>query len=376
LAILVQAPGATSSSAGSARGASRVHPWLLIGRKVTSKDRIFFTEQLALLLETGMALHQALQLVCKQTSNPLLIEIIEQVIADVAGGSSFSFALSHHRQAFSTTYVTLIAAGEQGGFLHQELTQLMAMDERRGELRNSLISSFTYPAFLVVFSFLVVVFVLVFVFPKFGAMFTAIEDQLPITTVVLLSVSNLLIAQWQWVIAGLVLGITSLYRWLSSQRGRDWSDRLKLSLPLMRSIYSELYLSQSLRVLSLSLGRGVPIVDALHACRDVASNRLFRRFLMDVEASVTEGGKIADGFDKAAFVPVLAKQMVRTAEEAGNLALVGERMADYYERELGRKLDRFSKIIEPLMLLVMGVVVGVIVSSLILPIFKLSHAVR
>ena len=166
-----------------------------------------------------------------------------------------------------------------------------------------------------------------------------------------------------------------MMQWLSSAAGRESFDRMLLSLPLLRNIFAELYMIQSLRVISLSLGNGVSMMDTLTACRDVVANRTFRRFIADVERQVEEGSGISKGFEAADFVPPVAKAMISTAEESGSLAMVSARVADYYEEQLTRRLKTVSKLAEPIMLLVMGGVVGLLVSSLILPIFKLSRAV-
>ena len=342
---------------------------------ISSKDRMFFTEQLALLIETGMPVHQALIMLQGQVTNPAMAQVLTEINEMLTAGNSLSHALQQHPDVFSSAYVNLVAASEGGGFMHEVLTQLLEMEEKREELRNTLVSAFTYPAFLVIFSLLVVIFVLVFVFPKFGTLFLAIKDELPVTTIVLLAVSDFLRHQWPLLLGALTgLGFL-LARWLGSAGGRKQVDRLKLSIPFVSQIFTQVYLVQSLRVLSLSLRNGVTIVDSLHACRDVVDNAMFRQLLHNVESNVTQGGKIGEGFAESKFIPDLAKQMITTAEEAGNLGIVTDRMASYYQRELNRKLERLAKIIEPVMLLVMGLVVGVIVSSLILPIFKLSHAV-
>ena len=301
--------------------------------------------------------------------------MVAEISEQVKTGKSLSFALSEHPEVFSSTYVNLVSASEGGGFLHEVLSQLLHMEERRESLRSTVISALTYPAFLSLFSVFTVIFVLVFVFPKFGDMFAAIADELPATTVWLLATSNFIIDRWQWLLAALAGAVYLGIRWLGSSAGRQQTDRWKLGLPIVRSLSIQLYLAQSLRVLGLSVKHGVPIVDALQACRDSVGNWQFRALLEKVEANVREGGRISEEFDASPFIPTLAKQMLRTAEEAGNLAVVGERLADYYEREMAKRLDRVSKLVEPLMLLVMGGVVGLIVSSLVLPIFKLSHAV-
>ena len=346
----------------------------LFNRGIGSKDRMFFTEQLALLIETGMPVHQAL-IILRDQVDPRLADVIGDLNEMLSAGKSLSYALEQHPEVFSTTYVNLVAASEGGGFMHEVLTRLLNMEEKREELRSTLISAFTYPAFLVSFSILVVVFVLVFVFPKFGALFLAIEDELPATTVFLLAASDLLRDQWMLLLGLLAGGGFACARWFATDAGRGVVDRAKLRVPFVSTIFTQLYLVQSLRVLSLSISNGVSIVDSLNACRDVVDNGVFRKFLRDVEATVIQGGKVGDGFAASPVIPNLAKQMIATGEEAGNLGVVTDRMAQFYQRELNKKLDRLTKIIEPVMLLVMGVVVGVIVSSLILPIFKLSHAV-
>ena len=344
-------------------------------RKVSAKDRQFFTEQLALLLETGTALHTALQMLEQQVDNPAMAEVISRIVEDISTGQTFSGALAHHPEVFSTTYVNLVAASEGGGFLHEVLAQLQEEEEKRERLRTTVVSALSYPAFLVGFSILVVVFVLVFVFPKFGDMFTRIQDQLPATTVILMWMSDLLRVYWVQILVGLVTFGVLLNRWAASSGGRVRLDQMKLMLPGLRDVFAQIYLVQTLRIMSMSLIHGVSIVDTLAACQDVIANSRFRAFLQSVQDSVRSGGTIAAGFDTGEFIPPLVKQMVNTAESTGNLGKVMGRIADHYESELAKKVAALSKMAEPVMLLVMGVLVGVIVSSLILPIFKLSKAV-
>jgi len=348
---------------------------LLTRRKVGTQDRMSFTEQLALLLETGMPLHAALNALRAQSENPAMRKIIGALAADVESGQRFSQALTRHPELFSTTYVHLVAASEGGGFMHEVLEQLLGEEQRREQLRSTLLSALTYPMFLAGFSVLVVIFVLVVVFPKFGDMFARIADQLPSTTIALMWFSDVLrLYWWQWLV-----GITALFfltfRWLRTEAGAATVDRLKMRVPFFRDIFVQLYVTQSLRVMSLSLGNGVSITETLEACREVVSNREFRSLLRTVEKTVHEGGLISTGFTDSKFIPELVKQMITTAESSGNLAPVMGRVAEHYERELNRKLVALGKMAEPVMLLVMGVVVGILVSSLILPIFKLSKAV-
>jgi len=340
-----------------------------------TNDRMFFSEQLALLLETGESLYGALTTIVKQTENPQMRSVIEQVAQDVSEGQSFGFALAKHDTVFSSTYVNLIGASEAGGFMHEVLLQLLDMDKKREELRNTLVSAATYPAFLIVFSLAVVVFVLVVVFPKFGSMFASIYDQLPVTTKALMAISDFMRQYWWLLIAGIAGAAVALRQWLASDSGRARIDYLQLHVPRVRDIFTQIYLVQALQVLSMSLVNGVSVMDSLDACRDVVKNSVFRDLITNIEAKVQSGAGVAAGFADADFLPDLAKHMIATGEQTGNLGKVMGRIADYYETQLTKKLDTLSKLAEPIMLLVMGVVVGVLVSSLILPIFKLSHAV-
>jgi len=348
---------------------------LFEGSGINSDDRRFFTEQLTLMLETGANLHQALTLLYEQNQKPAMSRILEDLLEDVSGGLAFSVALSKHPKAFSTTYVNLVAASEGGGFLHEVLAELLKMEEKADELKSTVRSALSYPVFLSLFSLAVIVFVLVVVFPKFSVMFAKIHDELPPTTIVLMAASDFLRSYWTQTIAGLTMSVILGLRWSRSSRGKRTLDSLKLRLPVIRNVFMQIYLVSSLRVMGLSLGNGVNILDTLSATREVTDNSVIRQFFIDVEEQVQQGNGIAVGFREAEFIPVLVQRMIATGEDSGNLPKVMSRLAEYYERELTKRLKSLSKMAEPIMLMVMGVVVGIIVSSLILPIFKLSRAV-
>ncbi len=349
--------------------------FILTQSRPTARDRISFIEQLSLLLETGNSLQASLGTLSQHSQNPAMKAIIDAMVNDIGDGISFSQALSRHPEMFSTTFVNLIAAGEQGGFMEQVMQQLLEMEERREKLRTTVKSALTYPVFLVLFSISVVIFVLVVVFPKFSDMFIAIQDELPITTKILMTVSNILINYWPVLILGLAtIGVAGWY-WINRGAGKTILDQLKLRLPIARGIFTGIYFSQTFHILGLSLGNGVNIVSALASCKEIVPNRRFQKLLDIVQTNVTDGAGIASGFRDSDIVPQLIKQMISTGEETGNLPKVMSRIAEHYEQELERQLDAFSKIAEPIMLLIMGLVVGLIVSSLILPIFQLSTSV-
>ncbi len=348
----------------------------VFGAKVTATDRMFFTEQLELLLDTGVNLHAALETLTSQATNPAMKALLIELRDDVVQGMPFSQALSRHPDVFSLTYVTLIGAAENGGFLHEVLRQLLEMEEKRQELRSTLVGALSYPVFLAAFSLAVVVFILVFVFPKFGKMFVSIQDQLPATTLGLMWASDLIRHQWPAVVGSSLAGSYLIYRWKNGVAGRRLLDSIKLHGRGFRGIFVPVYLVQTLRTMGMSIGNGVSLVDTLRSCRDIVDNTIVRQFLENVEGRVREGGDFSSAFQEGPFIPPLVKQMISTGDETGNLDKVMLRIALYYERELEKRLQKLSRIAEPFMLLVMGAIVGVLVSSLILPIFKLTRAVH
>lgn len=342
--------------------------------RISARDRMLFTERLAMLLETGMALHAALKTLQEQTDNPRLATVIGAVNEQVMAGKPLSVGLAEHPELFSSAYVGLVGAAERGGFMAEVLQQLVEMEDRQQKFNAALAGALTYPAVLAVFSIAVVVFVLVGVFPKFADMFASISDDLPASTVVLMAASDVLRQHgMSLLMAGGALTALAV-RWAGRPRGAEAIDRAKLRLPVLRQLFMQIYMARTMRVMSTSLVNGVTVLDTLNACRDTIANREFRRFLLQVEEHVLQGKGFASAFNSDATLPALVRDMITTGEQSGKLAMVMGRIADFYERELTRRVTAISKLAEPVMLLVMGSVVGVIVMSLILPIFKLSKA--
>ena len=345
-------------------------------KKIGAEDRKFFTEQLALLLETGNSLVDSLALISSQATHPGLRHVVDDIRDHVEDGMLFSSALATHPELFPVTYSTLIRASEDGGYMDRVLKHMLMMEEKREELQSTLISAFTYPAFLGTFTIAVVIFILAYVFPKFESMFESIRGDLPPITVGLMWLSHIFTEYWWAVLGGAAILGAILWRWLRVMDAQQVITHLLTGIPVFRDLIYQIYMIQIMRVLSLSLENGVTLVEALIACKDLVKFSGYGKFIDSLHTNVNEGRGLSVGFVDSEYVPPLARQMVIIAEEAGRLPLVTGRIADYYQRELERKLKALSKVIEPVMLLVMGVVVGVIVSALILPIFKVSGSVH
>jgi type II secretory pathway component PulF len=345
-------------------------------RALGVRERIMFTEQLALLLDTGVSLHEALRVLQQQTADARLARILQALYDDLSEGKPFSLALSRHPQMFSKSYVSLVAAAEEGGFLAQVLQQLLEIDEKNSRLQGVVAAALSYPIFLMVFSLAVVVFVLVAIVPKFQDLFESIRDQLPFATIALLAISSFLVKHWVPVLVVLGAATVGFWFWVRTPSGESLVDDLKIRLPLVGDIFMQVYLNQTLNVLGLALLSGVPATAALKASQEVIPNRRFARLLETVREEVNHGRGIAAGFQKAPFIPAMVREMIATAERTGDLGKVMMRISDFYGRELNRRIAIMAKVAEPFMLLVMGVVVGLLVAALILPIFKLSRAMH
>ena len=339
-------------------------------------ERMLFTERLALLLDTGVSLLEALKAMQSQTDETGINEILGSLADALSEGKSFSAALSRHPEMFSQTYVSLVAAAEEGGFLPQVLQQLHSMDEKHTQMRSAILSALSYPVFLIVFSIAVVIFVLVVIFPKFHDLFESMHGDLPGPTLVLMFVSDFLRNYWLQTTLLAGAGLWWLLAWLRSPAGALLFDTLKMRTPLVKDIFLQIYLSQSLGAIGMSLANGVPVAVALKASQDIVKNALFARFMESIRTCVNEGRGLAAGFNDSALIPPMVRQMLTTGEQTGNLAKVMTRVADFYARELNKRITIFAKAIEPIMLIVMGAVVGLIVAALILPIFKLSRAIH
>jgi type II secretory pathway component PulF len=368
-----QQPPPQESGAAAPRWALRLPA---LSRTIGVEQRIAFTEQLALLLDTGVSIHEALNALKHQTVDPQLAAILQSLFDQVAEGKPLSVALSRHPEMFSQSYVSLVAAAEEGGFLQQVLKQLLEIDEKNSRLRSTVNAALAYPVFLVAFSIAVVVFVLVVVFPKFQDLFQSIRGELPYTTLALMALSDFLTRHWLASLLALAGAAAGLLAWLKSRAGKALIDDLKLRIPLLGDIFMQVYLNQTLNVIGLALVSGVPATTALKAAQDVIRNRNFARFMETVRGEVNEGRGMASGFAKAAFIPPMVREMVATGERSGELGKVMMRIADFYGRELNRRIGLLARVAEPFMLLVMGVVVGLLVASLVLPIFKLSKGLH
>jgi type II secretory pathway component PulF len=317
-------------------------------------------------------LNVGLSSIARQVKNPVFKQAITNILADVEAGTLLSTAMGQYPQIFSDVYVSLVKAGENSGELKDMLDRSVLVQEKQEKFLATLKKAMTYPLILCCVSVAVVIFLLTFVFPRFAVLFEEIEDILPASTKVLLYLSKSI--RSSWLLAAVLIGISVLgiYTFVKSTKGRLLIDKLKMSLPVVDKLFVRIYLVQMMRTLGFLMGCNVPLMEALQITRRGVNNQIFVRFIDETTRNLEEGKGMSPAFIDSAFIPESAKQIVKTGEETQNIAKVMLRLSDYYENEIDDQMKKFATIIEPVLLIIMGVVVGGIVMSLILPIFKLS----
>ncbi|MFO7898834.1 MAG: type II secretion system F family protein [Planctomycetota bacterium] len=345
------------------------------GTGVSRKDVLFFTSQLAVMLDTGTSLTASLQAIADQCQNPRMRAVVESILADVVGGRMLSSALGRHPRVFSSVFVSMVRAGELGGFLNQMLNRLHEFQKLKEETRSKIVTAMAYPAVLTVMSIGVVLFMIMYVLPRLTKVFEGKEDILPVITKVVLATSDVFVAWWPLIFGGLVAAIGGAVAWAHTPTGRRFFDRAKISLPLVGSVARLLYASRLLRTLGVMLESGIPLLDGLEVTRGTVGNSQYVDFLDDAHEKVRQGKTLSDPFSRCPLFTPAVRQMVSTGEATGTTGMVMLRMADYYEDEMTARLKGLTALLEPAIVVAMGGVVGFIALALFLPLFRLSRAV-
>lgn len=346
-----------------------------LGSSVKAGELIFFTSHLSLMLEINTPLDQTLKAIESQTKNTAFKEVIHSMVRDIEKGEQLSDAMKRHPRVFNNMFVSMVKAGENGGFLSVVLKKIVEMQEKRQALINQIRAALTYPAFLCVLGVAVIIFVMVKVLPKFTVLFAGKEHILPITTRLLMKGSAFLQSSW-WLcmlsFIGLAIGLNFFRK---SRQGQILIDRFLVSGPMVSRLTNKIYTTELLRILGNLIESKVPLLDALDVTRGAIRNLFFRNFVDKITRHVEQGGKFSHQFATYPYILDSVKQMVATGEEVGNLSKTMLRLTSFYDVEVEHDLKKLSTMIEPVALLIMGTVVGIIVSSIILPMFKLANTV-
>jgi type IV pilus assembly protein PilC len=339
------------------------------------KDILNFTSQLSVMVRAGISLQDSLESIAEQQEKQKFKVIITDLKNQIEAGQSFSQALAEHPQVFSNLYINMVAAAEISGSLSSMLQKLAEYLDGEAETRSQVRGAMVYPIIIAVMAVFVTIFLLCFVLPRFTAVFAGKEHLLPAPTKILMASSAFLRGYWFVIIpavGGLVGGFLYFIR---TNIGRLWWDKTKLVLPLIKTLCRNLYITRSLHTMGVLMRAGVPILDTISVTAQISGNVLYKDMWIGVYADVRQGKKIASSLGQYNLMPSNVVQMVRSGEDSGTMSDVLRDVSDYYARELKTVIKTVTSMIEPIMIVVMGVLVGFIAMSIILPIFKMSSLV-
>lgn len=342
--------------------------------KIKQKDIVIFSRQVATLFEAGVSALKAFRLLAAENDNPALKEQLVGVADDIEGGISLSDALSKRPALFSTFYVSMIKAGEESGKLNESFLYLADYMDRDYELRQKVKKALTYPAFVVGTFIVIMVAMFVFVIPKMAALFSDQGAQLPTVTRIVLSVSNVFVKYWIIVFPALILGGWFFYRWSKTPEGSEKVDEIVADLPVVKTLIQRIFLQRLADNMNTMLSSGVPIVRSIDITADIVGNSVYKKLLGRVSVKVQSGTAFSKALYEEPLVPNILVQMVHIGEETGELGYILKNLATFYRRELDSAIDGVIGLIEPAMIVGLGLGVGVLVSSVLLPMYSLSSA--
>jgi type IV pilus assembly protein PilC len=348
----------------------------LPGRAISTRDIVIFTRQFATMINSGLPLVQSLNILSSQTENPKLKEICRAVVFDVEAGNTLADALAKHPKAFPALYVNMVAAGEAGGILDTILLRLATFLEKNDKLIRKVKSAMIYPAVIFTVAMSAIAILLIFVIPVFRTMFESVHMELPLPTRIVIGMSDFLRSFW-WIVSGLVaIGVIAFKKFYASPPGRRRVDGALLAMPVLGDVLRKSAVSRFTRTLGTLVSSGVSILEGLEITAKTAGNSVIQDAIMSSRASIAGGDTIAAPLDKSGVFPPMVISMIAVGEQTGGLDEMLSKIADFYDDEVDIAVGGLLSLLEPLMILFLGVIVGGMIVAMYLPIFNLMQTVQ
>ena len=342
----------------------------------SAKDVQGFTSQLAVMIRAGISIRAAIEGISDQCENPKFKDMLIQMKRDVESGKQFSDALMRYPKNFSPLYINMVKASELSGGFSKMLDKVASYLAQQIETSSMVKGAMIYPGIIGTLAVGTTIFLLTFVLPRFMVIFKGKEAALPKPTKLLLFLSDFMVNYWYIILFGLAATIWGFIMILRTDWGRLWWDKVKLTVPLFKKMFRALYITRSLHTMGQLINAGVPMLDTIAITADISGNTLYRRMWRSVYSAVKQGKKISQPLQASPLLPRAVVQMISAGEESGKLGEVLDEVSEFYSKELKSVIKGVTAMIEPLMIVIMGSVVGFIAMSIILPIFKLSSLVK
>ena len=359
-----------SPDSSSLLGREITLPWQR--KKVPQKDLLVFTQELSTLIRAGLPLDRSLGILSELTENVYLREIVQDLLKEIKGGKSLSEAMSVYPHVFPKIFVNMIKAGEAGGALDEILERLVEYLENSEELRDYVVSSLIYPCILALVGAASIIVMITFVIPKFAVIFENAGAPIPLPMKMMLGASNILASYWWLILLGGIAGWFAWRRYLASDLGRLRWDRSLLKVPVLGSVVQKLEVSRFSRTLGTLLKSAVPLIQSINIVREVVGNQAIATAMDPIKSGVKKGDGLARPIREAGIFPDFALHLLAVGEETGRLDVMLLQVADTYDRELRTALKRMVAMFEPIIILVMGLVIGTMVVSMLYSIFSIN----
>lgn len=351
----------------------------LFKKKVKSKDLVIFTRQLSTMVSAGVPILRALNTLQQQSESPRLQEVLTIVNKDIQGGMAMGDALGKHPDVFSDIYVNMVRAGEAGGILDEILKRLALQQEKSDSIRKKVKGAMTYPIVLLSITVLAFIGLMIFVIPQIGKIVKDLggpDAELPMITQVMLGISGFMINQW-YILIGLAVGGTWLFRrWVKTPAGKRQFARILLKLPAVGNIISKLAVARFARTFASLLGAGVSVIEALHVTGGAVGNVIYKEAIDKAAEGVKNGKQLSGIIGESKLFPQIVPQMLAVGEETGQTDTILVKVAEFYEEEVDTLIGSISSILEPMMIVIMGSMVGLIAASVMGPISSLATGVK
>jgi type IV pilus assembly protein PilC len=346
------------------------------GRKITEKDLALFSRQLSTMLKAGVPLMQAFDIVGKGHANPSMARLMNDIRSDVETGTSLNQAFRKFPLYFDPLFCNLVAAGEQAGILETLLDRLATYQEKTIALKGKIKKALFYPVMIILVAMLVTAVIMIFVIPSFKSVFTSFGADLPAPTLMVIAMSDFFVAYW-YIVFGILFGgvYFLLQAWRRSPKVQATIDRLLLKIPVLGEMLQKASIARWSRTLATTFAAGVPLVEALDSVGPAAGNAVYKEATKQVQTEVNIGTSLAQSMQNTGVFPSMAVQMTSIGEESGSLDSMLSKVADYYEREVDETVDALASLLEPMIMVILGVIIGGIVIAIYMPIFKLGQVV-
>jgi type IV pilus assembly protein PilC len=347
------------------------------GGKVKDKDIVVFTRQFATMIDAGLPLVQALDILSTQVENKLLSNVLVQIKADVESGATYADALKKHPRVFTELYVNMVAAGEAGGILDTILNRLATYIEKAMKLKKKVKGAMVYPAVVTSIAILVIAVIMIFVVPTFAKMFATLGGTLPLPTQIIINMSNFIAGIGGLITLGAIIGMTVFITQVRrTEKGKYVIDRILLKLPIFGPLLNKVAVAKFTRTLGTLVSSGVPILDGLEITAKTSGNKVVEYAIMDVRKAVVGGKTLAEPITKAKVFPPMVTHMIAVGESTGALDAMLSKIADFFDDEVDAAVSNLTAMMEPLLMVFLGGAVGFIVIAMYLPIFKLITLIK